>query len=119
MRTDKGWIRWNYGFSLLQLRQFDGARKEFSTIINGEKDPVLMLLSLYMLNSLKIDDIMLRAQMDERINNFKKANNRENWYRKIEKAKGNIQVLILSKIVKEASDWIYKQKPEAQSETVN
>ncbi len=114
-----GWIRWNYAFSLLQLKELVGARKEFTTIIRGKKDPVLLLLSLYMLNSLKIDDIMLRAQMDEKINEFKKANTRENWDRKIERAKGNIQVLILSKIIKEASDWVFQQKPIAESDSVH
>jgi len=113
------WIRWNYAFSILQLKQAEGAKIEFLKLLDFSKEPIVCLLSLYLLNSFPASDVMLRVRVDAKINDFRRSYSTEQWKTRLERSKENIEVLILSKIIKEASDWIFEYKPSAENQTVH
>jgi hypothetical protein len=116
---ESGWIHWNYAFSLMQLKEMEGAKKEYTALIEQTKDQVLLLLSLYMLNSLPGLDLLTRSRMDEKIDFFQKQHSRDSWLRKMDRYRGNLQTLILSKIIMEAGEWVFQYKPAECKETVH
>jgi hypothetical protein len=103
----RGWLHWNHAFSLLQLRELDAARGEFEGLLNDHSDPILYLLSLYMLDSLARADEKGREAVREKADRFRSLHSQKSWNRRVERAKENMQVLILSRIIKEASDWLF------------
>jgi tetratricopeptide (TPR) repeat protein len=113
------WIRWNYAFNLMQLKQFDGAKSEYENFIDNNKDPIIRLLSLYMLNSFPQIDLALRQKIEKRITEFKKAHSPKDWNSRIERSKGNIQILIFTKIIKDASDWIFQYSPSPEDRVLH
>jgi hypothetical protein len=104
---ERNWLRWNHAFSLLQMRETAAARKEFETLIPGARDPVLHLLALYMLDSLARADGQGQDAVDEGVKRFRAHHSPRTWNRQVDRAKGSMQVLILSRIIKEASDWVF------------
>ena len=44
------WVRWNHAFSLLQLKSPEEARTELVSLAESARDPVLQLLSAYLLD---------------------------------------------------------------------
>ncbi len=108
---DSDWIRWNYAFSLMQLKQFEGAKSEYEGFIENKTDPILRLLSLYMLNSFPQVDLALQKKIDGSIAEFKKNYSTRKWQGRIERSKGNIQTLIFSKIISDAGEWIFEYNP--------
>ncbi len=105
---DIDWIRWNYAFSLMQLKQFEGAKAEYERFMTHKSDPILHLLSLYMLNSFPQVDTAIRQKMESNIADFKKKYTPTSWQVRIERSKGNIQTLIFSKLISDAADWIFQ-----------
>jgi hypothetical protein len=104
---DLGWLRWNHAFSLLQLRETAASREEFEALLSRARDPVLHLLSLYMLDSLARADGRGTETVQAGVQQFRARHSPRNWNRQVERAKGSMQVLILSRIIKEASDWVF------------
>jgi hypothetical protein len=117
--TGNSWIRWNYAFSLMQLKEFEGAKKEFLVLLDEVKEPVLLLLCLYLLHSFPQLDISVRARIEEKIDKLKRTNSPEELEKRIDKEKGRLQVIILSKIIQEAKDWLYKYEPLSKEETIH
>jgi hypothetical protein len=112
---ERDWIRWDYAFSLLQGKQMDAARSRFTELASETSDPVLLLLSLYMLKPLARDDEQLETLIESRTQEFRKTHTVEAWNKRVEKAKDNMQILVLSKIIREASDWVFESSPTGES----
>ncbi len=105
--SDRRWVAWNHAFSLLQLREIEAARTEFEALLNDQRDPVLLLLCLYMLDSMSAADEKRKAAIRCRARDFRSRHSAGAWNRRVQRAKENMQVLILSRIIKEASDWVF------------
>jgi len=104
---DRSWVGWNHAFSLLQLREVEAAREEFASLLKDQRDPVLLLLSLYMLDSLSRTEARDHEAVRARAEEFRSRHSQKTWNRRVERAKENMQVLILSRIIKQASDWVF------------
>jgi hypothetical protein len=104
------WVRWNYAFSLVQLKEYEAAKLEFNKLTENKNDPIVVLLSLYMLNSFSEANQITKEELAAKVARFKSSHNQTEWNKKIEQSKGNIQVLIFTKIIKDASDWIFKRE---------
>ena len=61
--ADRDWVSWNHAFSLLQTRRGDEARAELSALIDRVSDPVLLLLTMYLLDVLARDDAALESRV--------------------------------------------------------
>jgi hypothetical protein len=105
---DRKWLSWSHAFSLLQMREVEAARSEFGTLVEDHKDPFLFLLSLYMLDSLAGKESDERAALQSKAEEFRRRHPAKAWNRRLQNAGGgNVQLLILSRIIREASDWVF------------
>jgi tetratricopeptide (TPR) repeat protein len=103
----KDWIKWNYGISLMQCDQKDNAKSEFLSLLSFKNDPIVYLLSLYMLNSLKETDTNVKRIISKASDDFKQHYSPETWKKRVAQKNSNIEVVSLKNIIQEASDWIY------------
>src|SRR5208337_2526091 len=60
--ADRDWVSWNHAFSLLQNKESDAARTELSTLVERVSDPVLLLLTIYLLDVLARNDAALESR---------------------------------------------------------
>ena len=113
------WIRWNYAFSLMQLKQFAGARKEFLEITNSTTDPVLLVLSLYILDSFHELPLPIKVDLEEKIAGLKKRFTPASLERQIDREKGKIHVIVLTKIIEEATTWLFRYESISKNRTMH
>ena len=113
------WIRWNYAFSLMQLKQFDGAKKELLKITKITKEPVLLVLSLYILDSFQELPVSTKVDLENKIEGLKKRFNPSGLEKQIDREKGKIHVVVLTKIIEEAADWLFRYESIAKNRTMH
>ena len=108
---EQGWIRWNYCFALLLLKENDEASLLLRELASDLSDPILGLSSLYMLSPFAgqdgIGDLIEKGRADLKLKMPEHALKGE-----LDKRKDNVQMLFLSKIISEASEWLYKEADE-------
>ena len=122
----KNWLRWNYGLSLIQQNQYESGKNELMQLLTEDKDPILLLLSLYILKSYIKSYPDIASQIITGVEKLKNDYNILTWRKMVENQKSNVQVLVLSKIVNQASDWLFSDAhlkendtPAEQSELVH
>jgi tetratricopeptide (TPR) repeat protein len=106
----RDWIRWNYAISLMQLNEHENAKSEFLSLLSFKNDHIVYLLSLYMLNSLKEADGSIKKIIEKGTIDFKHHYSKDNWTKRVESNKSNIEVVSIRSIIHEASDWIFSGK---------
>ena len=108
---EKGWIKWNYCFSLLLLKENTEAVRLLRELSSDSGDKLLMLASLYMLAPFSsedgVDDIVEKGRTL-----LKTAMPESSLAGEMKKRKDNVQMLFLSKIIGEASAWLYREENE-------
>jgi hypothetical protein len=107
-QKDRYWIRWNYAFSLALQEKHEAAADILANIAQSTRVPVLLLLTLYLLESLKMDKPEFIRVVADQTAVLKKRYSRDDWENEIEKSRNNVQVVILSRLVEEAIDWLFK-----------
>ncbi len=109
------WLQFYYGFVLVMRERFAEATPHLKDTM-ASKDPVLALMSAYILGSLcavaaKPDDrqalvdsaAAVKARLSGRFDAAR-------WAREAERAKGEVHIVILSRILDEASGWMFAAK---------
>ena len=109
---DRDWIRWDYAFALIQMKQVEAAQGELVSLTESSTDPVLRLLALYLLHSVSTDQ-NTRTRIEAGRESFRSAHTLESWNKKVDRARDNMQVLVLSRIIKEASEWAFGPRSAA------
>ncbi len=106
------WLSFYYAFSLiLQKNPLDAV--PVLTKLLAQKDPVLALLAAYLLASLCAPgaEDEARREMTEAAGktkaSLKARYNAEAWSRETEKAKSEVHIVILSKLIDEAGAWFF------------
>jgi hypothetical protein len=107
--ADRGWIRWNYAFSLMQLKRQEEAGRELQGLLAEGPAPELRLLSLYML--VACPDAELRAEAERGRQELAGRLTPEQWRRRLEGGGGNPQVTLLAPILREAREWLLGEQP--------
>lgn len=115
----KDWVRWNYAISLMQLNERDDAKNEFLSLLSFKNDHIVYLLSLYMLNSFKESDGSIKKVIERASSDFKQHYNKDNWDKRVESNKANIEVVSIRSIIREASDWIFAGKNGTGAKPIN
>lgn len=108
--ADRDWIRWNRSFSLVQLGRTE-ARDELSALTAESREPAVRLLSLYLLDVLARNDGEAAQKVEEARAAMLKEHSPQHLGRLIEKAGDNMELVILSKIVRDALSW-YSRGPQ-------
>ena len=101
---DSGWIRWSYAFASLLAENPDTAGVYLSKVVETEREPVLLVLSLYLLDGIGPDSL------SDRKNQLKAKYTREKLEQEIERQRAHVQVVILARLIENAVDWLYSEK---------
>jgi hypothetical protein len=106
--ADRGWIRWNYAFSLMQLKKQEQAGAELHTLLAENPAPELRLLSLYMLVACPQPELREQAERGRRELAGKFTS--EQWRRRLEGGGGNPQITLLGPILRDAREWLLSER---------
>jgi hypothetical protein len=105
--ADPQWIAWNHAFSLLQLKRPDDARAELSELSEAVTEPVLLLLALYLLDVMAKNDAELEAHVTGKREKLRAKYTPATFQKAIEKSSGNTQVVVLSRLLQDAVQWLF------------
>jgi hypothetical protein len=108
--ADRGWIRWNYAFSLMQQKKYDRARGELLGLLQNRPESVLRLLTLYLLNSYEQAHPEVREPIERGREELARRWSAEQWRHKLENPGGNPQVSLLAPILREAQEWLFSPR---------
>jgi hypothetical protein len=109
----KDWLRFDYAFSLvLQRRILDALPILRESALS--RDAVLSLLAAYLLGTLGVSALTVAAEKEE-LASFAEAAKRAlakrfggpRWTREVERAKNEVHIVILSKLIDDAGVWLF------------
>ncbi len=109
--SDRDWVRWNHAFSLLQMKSAAEAKTELASLAQADRDPVLQLLSLYLLDVVAKEDPALEKEVSTLRGNLRERTTPQELSRTIEKAGSNMEVIVLSRMLHDAVEWLYAASP--------
>ena len=107
----KEWIRWNHAFCLMHQRQTEAAKAALRSVLTSHPEPVLELLTLYMLDSYDRTDIGIQTAVAEGVKRLRGKYDEQRWKRIVERTRDNVEALMLSKIIEDASRWLFDAGP--------
>ncbi len=105
--ADRPWIRWNYAFSLMQRKNYDRAKQELLALLAERPEPVLRLLTIYLLDSYAQAHPEVRQSVERGREELARRWSPEQWRHRLENAGGNPQVSLLAPILREAREWLF------------
>ena len=94
-------------FNSMQLFQYKQATTELAALARSDRDPVLQLLSLYLLDVAAKDDPELEKKVSDMRGSLRARSTPQEMNRTIEKAGGNMEVIVLSRMLHDAVEWLY------------
>ena len=115
------WLRFDYGFSLV-LQKRAGQALPYLEEGSLSRDPVLCLLGAYLLGSVGLAS--LRDDDERRALSLKVEAARERlrhrytsakWSKEVERAKSEVHIVILSRLIDDAGTWLYAQSAPSQA----
>jgi len=106
------WVEWNYAFSLMQQHKFNEAKEILMGLAESKKDHLLLLLTLYLLDSFSKNDTAVAADVSVGCEYLKKRYTQNSLQKKLERSHKNIEVLLLSRIFNDALGWLFCPDPE-------
>ncbi|MCF7927543.1 MAG: hypothetical protein K9L68_00505 [Spirochaetales bacterium] len=101
------WIRWNYAYSLLMQKKRDEAKDLLLDLEKDSKDPVVRLLSLYLLDAYGASDSEIRERVDNSRSKFIRAYPKSKWEKELNKRSDNVQILVMGSLIRDAAEWMY------------
>lgn len=104
---DRDWIRWNHAFALMLSQKRDEAKQALLSLLLRIKEPLLKLLTLYLLDSFSSSDDKVREQTDEQKKELKEKYPPSVWDGVVDRGRVNVQVVVLSKLIKDAQNWLF------------
>ncbi len=104
---DREWVRWDHAFCLAQLDRRSDAQAELTGLASSSRDPVLTMLSLYLLDIYGRSDEGVRATVEGGRAKLRTRVPAPRMRRLLEQGAGNVQVAVLSKLAGEAERWLY------------
>jgi hypothetical protein len=107
------WLAWNHAFALLQQKKVEPARSELLAVLGRNPEPVLRLLSLYMLHSVTGEGEETAERIEVERNALAGRFTTERWRKEVEAASKNVEVVLLSAILREAETWLFADRQGA------
>ncbi len=113
--SDRDWVRWNHAFSLLQLKREEEARTELLALARSTQQPVLLLLVLYLVEVTGGGSAAEKENLRARRRDLRMRYPPSAMERAIDHSSANLQVLVLSRLLQDAREWLYAEEPAAPS----
>ena len=110
---EKDWVAWNRAFCLLQMKSQGEARTELTALADRVTDPVLLLLVTYLLDVLARGEPSLERKVTGLRDRLARGQTQSTFQKHIEKSAGNMQVVVLSRLLSDAVAWLFATNPPA------
>lgn len=104
---ERDWIRWDYAFALISRGRALDAKPFLVSIADESRDPLLLLLTAYLLEAYHDREDEARAKRAEVRSKLTKRYRRDDWVRLRERGQRNLQVVVLSRLIEEAVERLY------------
>ena len=101
------WVRFLYAFGLLMKRENTDGREVLLKLIRESRDPVLRLVALYTVDPFKTIDDEVLSLVDSQRKELSSRFTRQGLEEQMSKQKDNIVVIVLSRLISDALDWLY------------
>ena len=110
--TSSPWMHFYNAFSAQMLKHYREAAEKFSDVLKTEQEPLIRLLSTYFIacglySYLDTDEAETKKQIEEEKTKLK-AYPVHYWKRHSTKEKQHIHILVLTKAIDEAVNWLFK-----------
>jgi hypothetical protein len=109
----RAWLRFDYGFSLV-LQKRAGEALPYLEEGTRARDPVLCLLSAYLLGSVGAAAAGDEAERASRVaaaeaarERLRKRYSSAAWSKEVDRAKSEVHIVILSRLIDDAGRWLY------------
>jgi hypothetical protein len=109
----RGWLWFDYSFNLVLKNRGEEALPWLRRAAS-QRDAVLVLLSVYLLGTLVFSAFpdgpekqSVGSFAEERRKSLRKRYSPERWSREVEKAKNDVHVVILSRLIDDAGRWLF------------
>ena len=106
--ADQQWLSWNRSFALMLLKRETEAKEILLSLSEGQKDPILLLLASYLLDSFSSRDNQAAEVVKRNRALLRRRYTHQTWEKAVEKAKGNLEVVILIRLVDDAAKWLFE-----------
>jgi hypothetical protein len=113
------WLRFDYAFSLVLQKRVSDAVPFLKEGLNS-RDAVDALLSSYLLGSIGAagagspdEKVELGGLAEATKTKLRSRFNAQRWSREVERAKGEVHIVILSKLIDDAGRWLFAAASEA------
>jgi len=103
----RDWVRWNLAFCLLQAQRREEAQRELSDLVDTVSDPVLLLLSMYLLEAVARSATGPHDRAAARREELRRSHTPATIQKAIEKSSVNIQVVVLARLLRDATEWLF------------
>ncbi len=104
--AEGAWLRWNYAFARILNGDTREAEETLTALCREKLEPVLALLSIYLLQSIEPKEEGL-ALVEEKRQKLLDRFSREKWEKEIARSRSSIQVVVLQKLIEEATEWLF------------
>ncbi|MFP4429867.1 MAG: hypothetical protein ACLFPV_01305 [Spirochaetaceae bacterium] len=108
--NDPLWVRWSYAFALMLGKKAEPARNELLSIAGDAKDPILRLLTAYLLDAYASQDQDVQNVVVETVRAVTGSYTLAAWRKEVERRRSNIQIVVLSKLIDDATAWAFETK---------
>jgi hypothetical protein len=115
------WLRFDYGFSLVLQKRYADALPYLREGTEA-RDPVLCLLSSYLLGSVgaasardEAERLSLAARAEAARGRLRKRYSSSKWSKEVERAKSEVHIVILARLIDDAGRWLYAEGADADS----
>ncbi len=109
---DRDWTRWNYAFAQMLEKNLDDARSILEELCNRSKPGVIAAVSAYLLSAYG-EDSPEAVEVSRRTRGaIRDTMSRSEWKKKVDKARSDLHVLVLSKLLQDVEEWLYTDQPD-------
>lgn len=109
-RGKRQWASWAYGFGLMLSSRTEEAKPVLRGIAENPREPLLQLLALYLLDAFREQDDEIRDLLSVQCGELRKRMSRGRLEGRLDRSRGELHVLVVSKLIQSAVDWCYKEE---------
>ncbi|MFO8042440.1 MAG: hypothetical protein R6U25_04490 [Alkalispirochaeta sp.] len=112
----RDWIRWNYAFALMLQQKLGEAREILEDLCRRSKPGIIAAVSAYLLSAYAAESPEAVELSDRTREAIRAAMSRKEWGKKVDKARGELHVLVLSKLLQDVEEWLYADQSAGAAE---
>lgn len=105
---DHAWLVWNYAFALLMQQRTEEAKGYLLQLKDDVKNPVLYLLTLYLLDPFTKQDESIAESVESGKQQLRDKYGGTSWQKEIDKNRDNLEVIVLARLVRDATAWAFR-----------